>query len=116
MSLHEYRERANLLLESYKSGFEISEHGEIRELPQPGTAPLLAANLPSTDANVTTRVQSAIAKFRRYRSTAEERRDAIRDLADVLEYLRPQLKTVLTKADEADLFNIANNFGVRHHK
>ena len=25
------------------------------------------------------------------------------------------LKTVLAKPDEADLFNIANNFGLRHH-
>lgn len=111
----EYRERVNLLLESYKGGFEISTEGEVHELPQLGTAPLLAANLPSSDANVTARVESAIAKFRRYRSTAAERRDAIRDLADVLEYLRPQLKLVLAKQDEADLFNIANNFAIRHH-
>lgn len=111
----EYRERVNQLLESYKSGFEISEQGEIQELPPQGIAPLLAVRLPSSDQNVTARVDSAIAKFRRYRSTAAERRDAIRDLADVLEYLRPQLHVVLTKQDEADLFNIANNFGVRHH-
>jgi hypothetical protein len=45
----------------------------------------------------------------------DERRDAIRDLADVLEYLRPRLKTALTKKDEAALFEIANNFGIRHH-
>ena len=111
----EYRARVNLLLESYKGGFEINELGEVRELPQPGTAPLLAANLPTSDVNISARVESAIGKFRRYRSTAAERRDAIRDLADVLEYLRPKLKSVLTKQDEADLFNIANNFGVRHH-
>jgi hypothetical protein len=111
----EYRERVNLLLESYKGGFEVSDQGEVRELPQPGTSPLLAASLPSSDANVTARVESAIEKFRRYRSTATERRDAIRDLADVLEYLRPQLKLVLAKQDEADLFNIANNFAIRHH-
>jgi hypothetical protein len=60
-------------------------------------------------------VTSAIAKYRRYRSTIAERRDAIRDLADVLEYIRPKLKEVLTKPDEADLFNIVNNFGIRHH-
>ncbi|MDO5653429.1 MAG: hypothetical protein Q4G39_04925 [Brachymonas sp.] len=111
----DYRERVNLLLESYKDGFEISEQGEVRELPQPGTAPLLAANLPSSDVNVSSRVESAIVKFRRYQSTASDRRDAIRDLADVLEYLRPQLKDVLAKQDEADLFNIANNFAIRHH-
>lgn len=111
----EFRERVNQLLESYKGGYELSEAGEILELPQPGTAPLLSANLPTSDTNVTSRVNSAISKFRRYRSTTSERRDAIRDLADVLEYLRPGLKTVLTKADEADLFNLANNFGIRHH-
>ena len=35
---------------------------------------------------------------------------------DVLEFLRPQLKTVLQSQDEQDLFNIANNFGIRHHR
>jgi hypothetical protein len=33
----------------------------------------------------------------------------------VLEYLKPKIKEHLTSADEKDLFNIANNFGVRHH-
>ena len=36
-------------------------------------------------------------------------------LADVMEFLRPRLKEVLTNRDESDLFNIANNFGIRHH-
>lgn len=45
---------------------------------------------------------------------ASDRRDAVRDLADVLESLRSEAKTVLTKRDEADLFNLANNFGIRH--
>jgi hypothetical protein len=111
----EYRERINQLLETYKSGFEISDIGEIMECAQPGTAPLLAADIPTCDKNISIRVETAISKFRRYRSTLAERRDAIRDLADVLEYLRPQIKNVLTKTDEADLFNLANNFGIRHH-
>ena len=33
----------------------------------------------------------------------------------MLEYLRPQLKSVLTKKDDAALFQIANEFGIRHH-
>lgn len=111
----EFRERVNQLLESYKTGFEISELGEVIELAQPGTGPLLAADIPSDDKNVAGRVEAAISKFRRYRSTLVERRDAIRDLADVLEYLRPQIKDVLNKADESDLFNLANNFGIRHY-
>jgi len=60
-------------------------------------------------------VNAAILKFRRYRSSLEDRKDSIRDLADVLEFLRSQLKSVITKNDENDLFNIANNFGIRHH-
>lgn len=111
----EFRSRVNRLLESYKTGFEISDAGEILELAQPGTAQLLAADIPTDDKDIASRVESAISKFRRYRSTLAERRDAIRDLADVLEYLRPQIKDVLTKADESDLFNLANNFGIRHH-
>ena len=65
---------------------------------------------------MTARVEAAIHKFRRHRSSIEDRRDAVRDLADVLEYLRPKLKEVLVSKDEQDLFNIANNFGIRHHR
>jgi hypothetical protein len=46
----------------------------------------------------------------------DERRDAVRDLADVLEFIKPQLKQVLAKSNEAELFNIANDFGIRHHR
>lgn len=111
----EFVARVTDLLGSYGPGYELSRSGEILELASPGTEPLLTAELPIKDTNIQARVNSAIAKFRRYRSTPEERRDAVRDLADVVEYLRPQLKEVLDKQDEADIFNIANNFGIRHH-
>jgi hypothetical protein len=55
-------------------------------------------------------------KFRRRSSTGEDRRDAVRDLADVLEFLREETKKVLNRDDERDLFNLANNFGIHHHK
>jgi hypothetical protein len=56
------------------------------------------------------RVGAAIQKFRRHRSSIEDRRDAVRDLADVLEFLRPKLKETLLSKDEQDLFNIAKQF------
>lgn len=37
--------------------------------------------------------------------------DAVLDLADVLEFLRPKLKETLLSKDEQDLFNIAKKFG-----
>jgi hypothetical protein len=48
-------------------------------------------------------------------SGLDDRSQAVRDLADLLEYLLPKVKEFLTSADDADLFNIANNFGIRHH-
>ena len=112
----EFREAMNSILKDYKEGFELSEKGEILALPEQGFEQLLGATIPtSEDQNVKQRIESAIIKFRRAKSTVDERRDALRDLADVLEYLRPQLKDKLTYSDEADLFNIANNFGIRHH-
>ena len=111
-----YLKEINELLDEYKDGYELSAIGEILALPEKGLETLLKAPLPTVDPNnIESRVESAILKFRRQRSSLEDRRDAIRDLADVLEYLRPKLKLVLIKGDENDMFNIANNFGIRHH-
>ena len=112
----ELREKLTPLLEAYGPGYELSASGEVLALADPGLAPLLNAPLPAPDKdNVRARVEAAQAKFRRHRSTEGERRDAIRDLADVLEFLRPQLDGVLTNKDDAALFNIADNFAIRHH-
>jgi hypothetical protein len=113
----EFRERINHLLCDYREGYELSENGEILELPEQGLEDLVLANLPPHDAeNVEQRVESAILKFRRSRSSLDGKHDAIRDLVDVLEWLRPKIKEVISSKDEDDLFNLANNFGIRHHK
>ncbi|MFZ3008174.1 MAG: hypothetical protein WA047_18570 [Phenylobacterium sp.] len=111
----EFRTTMNVLLDRYGDGWELSSSGEIMERAPTGTEGLLATSLPHGDSNIQGRVQSAITKFRKRQSTADDRRDAVRDLADTLEYLRPQFQGVVTKKDEGDLFNIANNFGIRHH-
>ncbi|WP_255147332.1 hypothetical protein [Synechococcus sp. ATX 2A4] len=112
----EFRDEINDLLRDYNEGYELSRKGEILSLPGGSLEPLLQAAVPAYDpSNVSARVEAAVEKFRRRKSSIEDRRDAIRDLADVLEHLRPQLKNVLRSQDEADLFNIANNFGIRHH-
>jgi hypothetical protein len=112
----EYRAKVNKVLRLYNKGYEVSTEGEILELADSGLEGLFEAPIPTDDPeNIEARVASARSKFRRYKSSLDERRDAIRDLADVLEYLRPRLNAVITKKDEADLFNLANNFGIRHH-
>ena len=113
---NEYRDRINKLLKDYDDGYELSRDGEMLRLAIPGTEILLSTEPPQYDReNVDQRVVAAIEIFRRYRSSLDDKRNAVRMLVDVLEFLRPKLKTVLTKADENDLFHIANNFGIRHH-
>jgi hypothetical protein len=58
--------------------------------------------------------EAAKNKFLRSRSSLDGRRDAIRDLADVFENLKSSGLLKLNKKDESDIFNIANNFGIRH--
>ena len=112
----EFRDRVNNLLRRYDDGFELSREGEIFSLPEAGLERLVNAPLATKNPNnVDKRVEAAKAKFLRYRASNEDRGDAVRDLAAVLEYLRPEVKKVLTSKDEADLFELANRFGIRHH-
>jgi hypothetical protein len=110
-----FRQEINDILADYGGGFELSQAGEILTLADDEFAPMLSADVPHTDAaNVRDRVEAAKLKYRR--RALSERKDAIRDLADVLEFLRAEAKSVLSSKDEADLFQLANNFGIRHHR
>jgi hypothetical protein len=106
----------NPILKEYLNGFEISDSGEILMLSDNGLSTLFEADIPTSDnENIKDKINSSILKFRRHRSTLEDRKEAVRELADVLEFLRPEIKKYLNKKDENDIFNIANNFGIRHH-
>jgi hypothetical protein len=113
---NEFREEINEVLRRYSTGFELSKDGEILALAEIGFEPLVEEELPAADSeHVENRVKAAIRKFRYHRASIEERREAVRSLVDVLEYLRPQIKDRFTAKDESDLFNIANNYALRHH-
>lgn len=110
-----FRGKINEILSLYEKPYELSENGEILQKAENGFQQIFDADIPSRNENITSRVESAILKYRKYGATVDDRRHAVRDLADVLEYLRPKVSNLLTKQDEKDLFNLANNFGIRHH-
>lgn len=112
---HVFLEKINDVLALYKKPFELSKQGEILHKPEQGFESIFEADIPSNDENIKSRINSATIRYRRHGSTIDDRRQAVRDLADVLEYLRPKVKSLITKQDEKDLYNIANNFGIRHH-
>jgi hypothetical protein len=111
----EFRDKINKILEMYIYKYELSEKGELLTKPDAGFEKIFEADIPSSDKSVTEKIDSAIRQYRRFGSTIDERRQAVRNLADVLEYLKPKARSILTKQDEKDLFNLANNFGIRHH-
>jgi hypothetical protein len=112
----EFLPKVNELLAIYSTGFRLTEDREIQHLPESGLDTLIEAPVPVHDPeNVEKRIESAKRKFLRRQSSDDDRRDAVRELADVLEFLRPKLTKVLDRKDENDLFNIANNFSIRHH-
>jgi len=110
----EYRAEINNILPDYGS-YELSDIGEVYNPVIPGIEDLfdnLQYSLYPRDAAKS--VYQAIRLFRHYGSTEEDKKLALKELADVLESLRPKIPKVLTKADDQALFNIANNFEIRH--
>lgn len=61
-------------------------------------------------------IDHAISSFRRRGATRADKRSAVVSLAGILEPLRKTVLEVHLKDAEKDLFNIANNFHLRHNR
>ena len=95
----------------------MNERGEIVHLAPAEFAPLLSAPVPAgTDTDlVTSRIDAAKRTFERRNATLADRRQAVRELADVLEVLRREIKEAMLPKDEQELFHLANGFAIRHN-
>jgi hypothetical protein len=114
----EFREKVNDFLCDYKSGFELTSEGIILALGADGLQKILDAEIePYDEKNVDIKVRDAIQRWRNRHLDITERRQAIRELADVFEWLKKskKLDKALNRKDESILFDIANNFAIRHH-
>lgn len=109
-----FRKKINLMLEEYEIGYTLSSKGEVQTLGNEYLRPIFEAEVLTDDDTLRQKVDFAVSKFRRHNASVEDRLLAVRDLADVLERLRPKFKEVLNKKDDTALFDIANRFGIRH--
>ena len=82
----------NRTLMNYRGGFRINENGQIEHTADEGLDQLIDAALPTKDPDIAQRVAGAIALYRNRGRTEEDLRLAVRELFDVLEKLRPELK------------------------
>jgi hypothetical protein len=112
----EYREKINRLLNCYENKFVFMEQGEVWRRPEDGFEEILNVDIPSEDKIIVDLINTAVRNFRKHGASSDDRGHAVRDLADVLEMLRKDIKNskIVTNADENDLFIIANKFGIRH--
>lgn len=113
----EFRMLINPALERYEQPLQITPAGEIIVLAPEEFRPLLDAPVPaSADADlVTARIDDAKRIFKSRASTKADRRQAVRELADVLEALRREIKEEMLSKDESELFHLANGFAIRHN-
>ncbi len=112
----ELRNKLNPLLGRLNLPLELLPAGMIVERPSDPLSELISESIPAVLPvdQVADPVQVATRRYLRARGYDAERRAAVVELAGVLEYMRPQVKTALLSDDESDLFNIANNFALRH--
>lgn len=110
----QYRDHMNEVLAQFDPALRIAETGAIEGLVGTGLEQFLSQRpTGSMGSRYEPPITAAIEKFRRATNPVDQK-DAVRDLADLLEELRPQVQAVLSNRDEADLFTIANNFAIRH--
>lgn len=114
----EFRIQVNVFLSDYKNGYELSDNGMILALGSGSLMHIFDAEIiPYDEVNVDSKVKNAILKWRNRRLDMTERRQAIRELADVFEWLKKtkNLSKVINRKDESAIFEIANKFSIRHH-
>lgn len=109
-----FRQRMNRILMNYRGGFRLSVSGQVEHIAGGGLDQLIDASVPTKDPEVAKRVAGAIALYRNRGRTESDFRLAVRELFDVLEKLRPEVKDAMLKGDERDLFVMANGFTIRH--
>lgn len=110
-----FLDEINRLFKRFEKGYYLTENGEIHKVSPDGLTKIIEEKIITDDKeNVDDRIQYAISKFLKYDSDINEKKDAIRTLADVLEYYKKQ-GIKLENKDDNDLFNIINGFDIRHH-
>jgi hypothetical protein len=114
----EFREIVNGFLGNYKTGYELSKDGTVLALGSHGLQFILDTDIiPFDKENVDDKVRNAISKWRNRRLSLIEQKEAIREMADVFEWLKKteKITKVLNNKDDSLIFELANKFAIRHH-
>lgn len=114
-----YLWRANALLEQSCTSLRLADSGEDRGflvLAPPDDRIVLEESMLEVEAPEAERrrIAHAVSQHRGRGTSRESKRNAVRDLGDVLENRRAAVRTHLGSKDASDLFTIINKFDIRH--
>lgn len=108
-------EQSNRYLSRFESGYQFNADGRLELLMGDLPAEIIGSPLPdNVPTRIEQRIEHAKATFRKGTSSWEDRRVAVLQLAAVCEEMRRGIGEHIGTQDENDLFNILNNFGLRH--
>jgi hypothetical protein len=114
-----YAWKVNALFKRFGLDLALETQGDLRgRLVRTTDAPrqdLVERAGRSTDDSISGRVASAVDQYRKRDATAHDKRSACITLAGILENRRTLLKEKLLREDERALFQIANQFDIRHN-
>ena len=115
-----YRWRINQLFARTNLDLRLADEGDdigfLIHSTDASRTDLISRVLASTTASATDPVARAVSKFRSRSANRLDKKEACRDLAHELEPIRSQIKVDLLSADEGMLFQIANQFAIRHNR
>lgn len=113
-----YRWKVDQLLQRYGVALQLAGDGEdtgrLVHVAGDDRDTLVQRSMASPDPTDRDAVRHAVALFRNRSATREDKRSAAVALARILEGRRPLIKTELLRRDEGLLFQLANEFDVRH--
>lgn len=111
-----FRNEMNVVLRLHDPPYEMNDEGLVMEASPEEFHTLLTAAVPDgTEAAIALKLDSATKRFRARSASLDDRRVAVRDLADILEALRGDIRETMLSKDEKALFHLANGFAIRHH-
>lgn len=106
----------NTVLALHTPPMELLESGEVVERPPEDLATLVDEPLPEgLEHQVTEPIRHAVVHFRRRGATVADKRAAVKELVDALEYMRQDLENTFASKDANAIFELANRFHIRHN-
>ena len=114
IGLEKWRNAVNRYLVCLDPPFNLTIDKKIENKPPLEGLHSLMDSFVGGETNDQNKIKHACSLFQQHNATTDDKRSALKDLADVLEYIRDDVKKYIP-SEENEIFNIANNYGIRHN-